>query len=153
MLQSEFEERTGMVITPEEYYEVEKVYTSITMDKDEFCHLWKKCKDNKIIKELMETIGVLREDLSRECKAKGTITEEYRGLKIAHEKEVMKLGEQNEQRMRDFGRKVIVSANETDDLYCVLEEEFGMDFIIKTKLEEDIAINSMETDYMIKKLS
>ena len=69
MLQSEFFERTGVNLTGEEYKEVERIYDSVQMDKNEFCELWLKNRDNKIIAELMDTIKKLEDD----CEAlKGT---------------------------------------------------------------------------------
>ena len=55
MLQSEFYDRTGVTLTTEEYGEVENIYNRVQMNKDEFCKLWMKCRDNKIIKELVQT--------------------------------------------------------------------------------------------------
>ena len=52
MLQSEFEERVGFRITPEEYREIESLYLACSMNKDEFCKEWLKTKDSKIVRDL-----------------------------------------------------------------------------------------------------
>lgn len=42
MLQSEFEQRVGMPVTPEEYAHIEAVYMAAdaNIDKDAFCRMW-----------------------------------------------------------------------------------------------------------------
>ena len=70
MLQSEFFERTKVSLTNEDYAEVEHIYTSVQMDKDEFCKLWLKNRDNKIIAELMNTIKKLEDDCRKATRNK-----------------------------------------------------------------------------------
>lgn len=59
MLQYEFEERTGLTTTAEEFVEiVHKVYMACaTLDKDEFCSDYKKHGMGRIIPQLMDCIA------------------------------------------------------------------------------------------------
>lgn len=54
MLQQEFEERTKMQVTPEEYHEIEKMYNeaSENIDKDTFCKDWMKHRDSLLLKDI-----------------------------------------------------------------------------------------------------
>lgn len=45
MTQTEFEQRVKKSVTAEEYAEIEKIYMSCPLDKDEFCMSWKNKKD------------------------------------------------------------------------------------------------------------
>ena len=43
MQQKEFEELTGLQVTPKEYYEIEQIYNTVdAIDKKEFCEHWKR---------------------------------------------------------------------------------------------------------------
>ncbi len=42
MLQTEFQDRVGMVVTPTEYQAIEVVYNASDLLKDDFCKAWKK---------------------------------------------------------------------------------------------------------------
>ena len=50
MLQSEFEDRVGMSISPEEYKAIEVVYINAdeNVTKDEFCKIWARMNRNRI---------------------------------------------------------------------------------------------------------
>ena len=48
MLQSEFESRVGMSVTPEEYKAIEVVYMNADVDKDEFCKIWRKMNASRV---------------------------------------------------------------------------------------------------------
>lgn len=65
MLQSEFEERTGLTITPEEYHEIEKMYNAASeyIDKDLFCKEWKKYSDSFLLKDYYERIKFLEQQI------------------------------------------------------------------------------------------
>ena len=41
MLQSEFEERTGLKVTADEYNEIDIAYMASSLEKDDFCKMWK----------------------------------------------------------------------------------------------------------------
>ena len=48
MIQSEFETRVGMRVTPEEYSHIEVVYMNSDLCKDEFCALWVKMNQSRV---------------------------------------------------------------------------------------------------------
>lgn len=52
MTQKEFEERTGIKPTAEEFDYIHAVYVNTSMDKDEFCNEWKKHGESWIIREV-----------------------------------------------------------------------------------------------------
>ena len=52
MTQKEFEERTGLTPTVEEFDYIHAVYMNTSMDKNEFCKDFKKHGDSKIIREV-----------------------------------------------------------------------------------------------------
>lgn len=57
MQQKEFEELTGLQVTPEEYYEIEQIYnTADTIDKKEFCEHWKRGNYMYIFAQLVKKI-------------------------------------------------------------------------------------------------
>lgn len=50
MTQKEFEDRTGIQLTMDQYTDVEAIYMMAgNMDKDEFCREYKKHKDSKLL--------------------------------------------------------------------------------------------------------
>ena len=154
MLQSEFVDRTKVSLTGEQYKEVEHIYNSVEMDKDEFCTLWLKNRDNKIIVELMNTVKKLEDDcrqMRNECES---LTEEMESLKAMHSAEMDNEQLMHRNHMEDFAKKLI-KAGEYDfptDIYDVVEEEFGLPFIIHSKWEQSIDLTEEEIEYMVKKL-
>lgn len=48
MLQKEFEDRTGVKVSIDEYSAIEKVYMESDIDKDEFCKMWCKMNTSRI---------------------------------------------------------------------------------------------------------
>lgn len=57
MQQKEFEELTGLQVTPEEYYEIEQIYNTVdTIDKKEFCEHWKWGNYMYIFSQLVKKI-------------------------------------------------------------------------------------------------
>ena len=52
MTQKEFEERTGIVPTVEEFDYIHAVYMNTSMDKDAFCKEYKKHGDSRIIRDV-----------------------------------------------------------------------------------------------------
>ena len=52
MTQKEFEERTGIVPTAEEFDYIHAVYMNTSMDKDAFCKEYKKHGDSRIIRDV-----------------------------------------------------------------------------------------------------
>ena len=45
MLRSEFEERTGLKVTTDEYNEIDIAYMASSLEKDDFCKMWKAMND------------------------------------------------------------------------------------------------------------
>lgn len=56
MTQKEFEERTGLKLTADNYTEVETCYMNTDLDKDAFCKLW--MKNPAALKEIEQKNGV-----------------------------------------------------------------------------------------------
>lgn len=80
MTRKEFEDRTGMKVSEEEYAEIEEVYMQAEdMDKDKFCYLWKQAIENPLTVALAKRSEQLRCQLNE-------LTEE---LKVAQEKNVI----------------------------------------------------------------
>lgn len=52
MTQKEFEERTGIKPTEEEFDYIHAVYMNTSMDKDTFCKEWKKYGESRIIRDV-----------------------------------------------------------------------------------------------------
>jgi len=141
MLQSEFYDRTHVSLSAEEYGEVENIYNRLQMDKDEFCQLWLKNRDNKIIAELMTYImGNEKKLYDLEKRSEG------------FDKLLQKVQEENEERIQEFGRKIISNFEDDTRIYNICEEEFGLDFIIKVKLQEDMDLEEHERKHLIEKL-
>ena len=59
MTQKEFEERTGLKLTADNYTEVETCYMNTDLDKDAFCKLW--MKNTNAIKEIERKTVLVRE--------------------------------------------------------------------------------------------
>lgn len=57
MQQKEFEELTGLQVTPEEYYEIEQIYNTVdAIDKKEFCEHWKRGNYMYIFAQLVKKV-------------------------------------------------------------------------------------------------
>ena len=49
MTKFEFEDRTGLKVTDEEYKNIEIMYYAVpNMEKDEFCKRWRQCRNNPL---------------------------------------------------------------------------------------------------------
>lgn len=48
MTQSEFQERTGVQVSWDEYWTINEVYNHFAGDKDEFCAWWCKCNKQRV---------------------------------------------------------------------------------------------------------
>ena len=59
MTQKEFEERTELKLTADNYTEVETCYMNTDLDKDAFCKLW--MKNPAALKEIEQKTVVVRE--------------------------------------------------------------------------------------------
>ncbi len=59
MMQKEFEERTGMKVTAEEYAKIEKLYMAAgNMDKDAFCEEYKYLQSSPLVQELQTSLRI-----------------------------------------------------------------------------------------------
>lgn len=164
MLQSEFFERTHITLTGEEYADVECLYNAVKMDKDEFCKRWVSEKKNPLFKELAEAFcHEYRMHLSdiNQMQANGkSYNEEIEHLKgqLAEKDRVHEdiLSETLKKKNAEFMSFVrnLITANEDSarKVYDVIEEECGLDFIIRTKHEAGIPLSESEIDYMVGKL-
>ena len=66
MTQKEFEIRTGLTVSADEYAGIEAVYMAAgEMDKDVFCAEWKKIGGSRLVMELFGEVSRLRGELSR----------------------------------------------------------------------------------------
>lgn len=55
MTQQEFENLTGLQTAPEDYKEIENVYLATSLDKEEFCEMWKDViRNSRIMESLLE---------------------------------------------------------------------------------------------------
>lgn len=54
MMQSEFQERVQMQVSPAEYANIEKVYLESDLNKDDFCKLWVKMNQSRVNKAKAE---------------------------------------------------------------------------------------------------
>lgn len=141
MLQSEFYDRTGVTLTAEEYGDVENIYNRVQMDKDEFCKLWLKNRDNQIIKELVQTCMTLeRKNAALEDANK------------KHESTMAKEREKNDERMNNLARRILMNMGDDSRIYDAIEEEFTLDFIVRVKLENDMELEEHERKHLLSKL-
>lgn len=153
MLQSEFFERTKLSLTVEEYKRVEAIYVNVKMDKDEFCKQWMKLKANPLISEIAEAMiendEILRESMAKRQQLEAELEEQ----KKHGEESIGNLRQSMVVEKLEFAKR-IVRANEEGDLrvYDVIEEEYGIVFIIKTKHEAGIPLSEDEINYMVGKL-
>lgn len=64
MTQKEFEERTGLKTSAEEYAEIERMYMAAgSMDKDLFCRCWRQTAKNPLTQELFKQNEILSAQL------------------------------------------------------------------------------------------
>ena len=150
MLQSEFTERTGVQVNGDEYAEIEKMYLATEMDKDQFCAEWKKNKDNELVRQLMDTVLKLQEKCRQLASEKTELFEAKESLRNQMESELKDMSDAHKANFEEFGRKMIVNIEDEGELYDIIEEEFGMDFICKVKLEENIELEDEERLHILK---
>ena len=141
MLQSEFFDRTKVTLSAEQYGEVENIYNRLKMDKDEFCQLWLKNRDNKIIAELMDHILATEKKLYA---AEEVVAKTDRIIAKEHEK--------MQERLDNLGRRIVANFYDDAKIYDAIEEEFTLDFIIKVKLENNMDLEEHERKRLIQKL-
>lgn len=157
MMQSEFFERTHITLTAEEYADVECLYNAVKMDKDKFCKHWVSERKNPLFKELAEAYCheyrmhvADTSQMHATCESLRKESDEYRA---SMEKVLENTAKKCAEDMESFAQQIVL-ANEEGDLrvYDVVEEEYGIGFIIKTKHEAGIPLSEEEIRYMVGKL-
>lgn len=61
MTQKEFEERTGIKLTEEEFKFINNLYINCSMEKDEFCNEYKKVAGSKLLYEIQTNLEASQE--------------------------------------------------------------------------------------------
>lgn len=152
MTQQEFTERTKITISGDKYEEVQAIYANVKMDKDDFCAEWKKLRNNPLLDETGE--AMLR--ISRENAEKDSEIRQLKALleqqKQQNKMNIEALGKQAAEIMEEFAKKMILCQYNADEVRNIIEEEFGLPFIIKEKRAAHIALNEDEIDYLVSKL-
>lgn len=152
MLQSEFFERTGVTLTIEEYGAVESVYNSVKMDKDQFCKEWKKLRKNQLFVEMAESMNNRITELTKSHNRILVLEETIKQTEKKHKESIRAEVDDVLRDLEDFARKIIRTGCDDAKVYDVIEEEFSIGFIIKTKREAGIPLSDAEIDYMVGKL-
>ena len=65
MLQKEFEDRTGMSVSAQEFDTIHEMYMSTQMDKDEFCKEYKKVGKSALVVSLCDRINELENHIDK----------------------------------------------------------------------------------------
>lgn len=98
MTQKEFENRTGMTLSADEYAGIEAVYMAAgEMDKDVFCAEWKKIGGSRLVMELFGEVMRQRGEIER---LKGEEQESRKLLSEAAEYLIEKSSERDDIGMR-----------------------------------------------------
>lgn len=98
MTQKEFENRTGMTLSADEYAGIEAVYMAAgEMDKDVFCAEWKKIGGSRLVMELFGEVMRQRGEIER---LKGDEQESRKLLSEAAEYLIEKSSERDDTGMR-----------------------------------------------------
>ena len=154
MLQSEFYERTGVNLMGDDYAKVEQMYLATQMDKDVFCEEWLKHRDDRIVKELMETIIDLQQKVKDLTETNKSTSEKLSGIEKSNEKRLQTISDLHTEHIEEMARAIIdgVEDSNYDKVYDVIEEELGIAFIIKYKRDSGYELSDSEIDYMVSKL-
>lgn len=98
MTQKEFENRTGLTVSADEYAGIEAVYMAAgEMDKDVFCAEWKKIGGSRLVMELFGEVMRQRGEIER---LKGDEQESRKLLGEAAEYLIEKSSERDDNGMR-----------------------------------------------------
>lgn len=98
MTQKEFENRTGLTVSADEYAGIEAVYMAAgEMDKDVFCAEWKKIGGSRLVMELFGEVMRQRGEIER---LKGDEQESRKLLGEAAEYLIEKSSERDDKGMR-----------------------------------------------------
>lgn len=154
MLLSEFIERTGYNCQPDVYAEIESVYNEMTIDKDCFCAGFKKIDKSEFTKDLFKTAAKLAKKVTDLENKLQTEKAAFEIAKKHHEEELKDCAKIWDKANKDLAKKIVRQAdNESiNNIYNVIEEEFGYDFIIKAKHEMGLKLTDAEINYLVGKL-
>lgn len=156
MLQSEFIERTGITLTSQEYVDVEELYNGVKMDKDKFCAEWKKLRNNPLFKELAEAYchesRMHLADVNQLQAICQSLRKDFDNMEKAKNQQIEDRIKQGEKITKEFATKIIYAQCDDPKVYDIVEEEFGIAFIIRTKHEAGIPLLDEEIKYLVGKL-
>lgn len=152
MLQSEFYDRTHIKLSGDEYADVENIYNNVMMNKDDFCKHWVEERGKPLFKELAEAFLKQAKELLQAQTDLGTIEHKYKSEIESIKNEHESILSTKEEEHKSFGRKIISNFEDDACIYNVCEEEFGLDFIIKVKLENNMDLEEHERKHLIGKL-
>lgn len=129
MTKFEFEDRTGLKVTDEEYYEIESMYMAVpNMEKDEFCKRWRQCGNNPLAKELAKQANVLN----------GMLEERNNEVDDCHDK------------MNELAEFLIgkASAHEDTDLYREAVKIIGQKAVTLCKIRMNLPLWEEDVKYI-----
>lgn len=152
MLQSEFYDRTHIKLSGDEYADVENIYNNVKMNKDAFCKHWVEEKENPLFKELAEAFLEQAKKLLQAQIDLGKIEHKYKSEIESIKNEHESILAAKEEEHKSFGSKIISNFEDDKGIYDVCEEEFGLDFIIKVKLQENMDLEEHERKHLIERL-
>ncbi|MGM9734653.1 MAG: hypothetical protein ACI3YT_11105 [Prevotella sp.] len=122
MTQKEFEIRTGLTVSADEYAGIEAVYMAAgEMDKDVFCAEWKKIGGSRLVMELFGEVMRQRSEIER---LKGDEQESRKLLGEAAEYLIEKSSERDDNGMRRQAcrligeREVVMYKLNYDQMLC-----------------------------------
>lgn len=133
MTKFEFEDRTGLKVTDEEFKGIEAMYYAVpNMQKDEFCKRWRQCGNNPLAVELAKQVTALR------------------GMLDAHRNTEGERDERNSE-LADF----LISkatAYEDSDFYKQAVKMIGQKEVTLRKVKKGLPLWEEDLNYIIKYL-
>lgn len=144
MTKQEFEARYGKEVSERMFDTINDLYMEAgdNIDKDTFVKDYKKHEESLLLQAFYDRVKALEQQLA--------------GLGKAKEEAERQLDELHDAAAKDkaqFAKKVVEAIYaSTYSVYDVVEEEFGLPFIIKTKHAADLEFNDVELDYMVNNL-
>ena len=156
MMITEFCEKTGLNVTVNEYEYVERIYNAVKMDKDDFCKWWVKNQKNALFHELVDAYlteaNHHREEVNRLTASNNELRAEYDDYMAGKSEGIQKLTESHNRELNDFAEKLLRTGYDELKIYDLIEEEFGIDFIIRAKHRNEIPLSDSEISYLVGKL-
>lgn len=138
MIQKEFEERTGISMTADDFTTVHDIYMACgdRMDKDEFCTLWKG-------KKFWELLSRVTDEKK--------ITEQAYGIAM---QKTSRIKEQQTERNMELAELILGKAEAYDDtdFYNEAVKLVGMKAVISAKLRLDLPLWDEDKTYISNNL-